>query len=119
MGGAISICKGQRRSEDMEQLPTSKALAHRVRMCVLIGLIDRLLSGGVLLRLWRCVRLAVSSAEEWSGEEEKVQGKGEVPFCSRGRVRHLRPRQTFRLVTAGAKVSVRGIKVFMAPAGRR
>jgi len=41
-------------------------------VCVrLIGLIDRLLSGGVVLRLWRCVRLAVSSAEEWCREEEK------------------------------------------------
>jgi len=40
----------------------------------------------------------------WDGEEEKVQGEGEVPFYGRGRVRCPRPRQNFLLVTAGAKV---------------
>jgi len=47
------------------------------------------------------VRLAVSSTEEWS--ERKRKSEGEVPFYGRGRVRHLWPRQNFRLVTAGRR----------------
>jgi len=48
----------------------------------------------------------------------KVQGEGEVPFYGLGRMRHLRLRQTLSPGYGRAKVSVCGIKVFMAPAGR-
>ena len=55
----------------------------------------------------------------WRG---RCEGEREVPFYGRGRVRYpgfLAATTELSPSYGWAKVSVRGIKVFMAPAGRR